>query len=166
MSVRYEGAYARDTGVHAFLAGNRLGEDVLTTPALLFDYGDFQFYVEGPKDELVEFARRVLDRAEGIAEQAPNTAGGRLAKIIAEHASDLDDALLPDELHDEEGRYLLIEEQNGYGTNIWLSRHDTPEDAAYYVDHQSEGWEIKALIDLETGTEFDYKTKTTFARRP
>jgi hypothetical protein len=53
MSVRYEGAYAKYTGVYALKAGEEIGDDVVPEGqiAVVFSY-DEVFYIVGTAEEL------------------------------------------------------------------------------------------------------------------
>lgn len=70
-------------------------------------------------------------------------------------------------LADTTGRFLLIE-RNAHALSsggLWLTRHDTPEDAAEAHDSQEypEEWYECWLVDLETGTDLGAGTmRTTF----
>lgn len=56
-----------------------------------------------------------------------------------------------DELLDQDGRFLLVERCHG---GHFLTRHDTPDDAAsYHDDQEDDSWKILTLIDLKTGEE-------------
>lgn len=57
-------------------------------------------------------------------------------------------------------RFLLIQ-GNELGER-WFSTHDSPEDAATYCDNEEVPWQVDALVDLDTGTEYEHRVTTTF----
>jgi hypothetical protein len=59
MSVRFEGAQAKDLHVAFANRGEALGEDVVTDMAVVLSY-DEVFYIEGSVTELLDLAQRFL----------------------------------------------------------------------------------------------------------
>lgn len=53
-------------------------------------------------------------------------------------------------------RFVLVEEST-YGNGKWITLHETPTDAGSYHDSSEypHDYDIKALIDLDTGDEYD-----------
>lgn len=65
MSIRYEGAYAKDVQIEAFRPGKRIGEDVMTKESLVINY-DEVFYLEGTKTELLEMLARATAAVQSL----------------------------------------------------------------------------------------------------
>ena len=63
------------------------------------------------------------------------------------------------------GRFLLVEKSR-YDALHFLSAHDSPEQAAEYVDGQEypDDWKIVTLVDLDTGDAFAAEARTHFTR--
>lgn len=61
------------------------------------------------------------------------------------------------------GRFLLVE-QSRYDPRHFLSAHADPGEAAAYRDGQEYpgDWEVRTLVDLDTGEEFEAEQRTRF----
>lgn len=84
MSIRYEGAYAKDVQIEAFRPGKRIGEDVMTKESLVINY-DEVFYLEGTKTELLE----MLARATAAVQSLPDPEDYKPFTVVGSNDNEL-----------------------------------------------------------------------------
>lgn len=117
---------------------------------------------ETTQAELAEWAIKV---AEIILE--PHAARHQRAReVIGERGVNESSDYIPEFFSvatDDLARWLLIE-RSVHDGSLYLTTHDSPQDAAAYHESQEcpDYWDVDALIDLDTGTSLRPVTTTTW----
>lgn len=93
----------------------------------------------------------------------------RLLAALGEHGLSIDNVPWSSDFAleslDETADAVVLVEKYPTDSELWITVHESPEDAAAYRNADDSGYEVAFVVNVDTGEQFDIETHTTITRR-